>query len=137
LKLVALQILQENKDYDQVVKRWKKIVILTLRVYYLPFKQIKKLLRRNDVHENENERLSKFTPEHLSLPPVFSGVRVSRSLVLYVCFVDRCLSFCTFFLAIVLTVLLRYTDSDCPFGIFKIFLHKSKKRNSANIAKIE
>ena len=34
--------------------------------------------------------------EHLSSPPVFSGVRVTRSLVLYVCFVDRCLSFCTF-----------------------------------------
>jgi hypothetical protein len=31
-------------------------------------------------------------PEHLSSPPVFSGVRVTRSLVLYVCFVDRCLS---------------------------------------------
>jgi len=28
--------------------------------------------------------------------PVFSGVCVTRSLVLYVCFVDRCLSFCTF-----------------------------------------
>ena len=28
--------------------------------------------------------------------PVFSGVRVTRSLVLYVCFVDRCLYFCTF-----------------------------------------
>ena len=26
----------------------------------------------------------------------FSGVRVTRSLVLYVCFIDRCLSFCTF-----------------------------------------
>jgi hypothetical protein len=26
-------------------------------------------------------------PEHLSSPPVFSGVRVTRSLVLYVCFV--------------------------------------------------
>ena len=34
-------------------------------------------------------------PEHLSSPPVFSGVRVTRSLVLYVCFVDRCLSLCT------------------------------------------
>jgi hypothetical protein len=30
-------------------------------------------------------------PEHLSSPPVFSGVRFTRSLVLYVCFVDRCL----------------------------------------------
>jgi hypothetical protein len=35
-------------------------------------------------------------PEHLSSPPVFSWVRVTQSLVLYVCFVDRCLSFCTY-----------------------------------------
>ena len=35
-------------------------------------------------------------PEHLSSTPVFSGVRVTRSLVLCACFVDRCLSFCTF-----------------------------------------
>ena len=35
-------------------------------------------------------------PEHLSSPPVHSGVRVTWSLVLYVCFVDRCLSLCTF-----------------------------------------
>ena len=35
-------------------------------------------------------------PELLSSPPVFSEVRVARCLVLYVCFVDRCLSFCTF-----------------------------------------
>ena len=34
-------------------------------------------------------------PEHQSSPPVLSGIRVTRSLVLYVCFVDR-LSFCTF-----------------------------------------
>ena len=59
----------------------------------------------------------------LSSPPVFSGVRVTRSLVLYVCFVDRGLSFCPFFLlATVLSVLLRYTDSDYLFGIFKLFL---------------
>jgi len=36
-------------------------------------------------------------PEHLSSHPVFSGVRVTRSLVLCVCFVDRWLSFCAFF----------------------------------------
>jgi hypothetical protein len=30
-------------------------------------------------------------PEHLSSPPVFSGVRVTRSLVLYVCFYLRIL----------------------------------------------
>jgi len=34
-------------------------------------------------------------PEHINSPPVFSVVRVIRSLVLF-CFVDRCLSFCTF-----------------------------------------
>ena len=36
-------------------------------------------------------------PEHLSSPPIFSGVRVIRSLALYVCYVDRCLSFVLFF----------------------------------------
>ena len=36
-------------------------------------------------------------PEHLSSPPVFSGDCVTRSLVLCVCFVDCCLSFCTFY----------------------------------------
>jgi len=35
-------------------------------------------------------------PEHLSSPPVFGGVRVTRSLVVCVCFEDRCLSFWTF-----------------------------------------
>jgi hypothetical protein len=59
-------------------------------------------------------------PEHPRSYPGFSGVRVTRSLVLYVCFVDCCLFFCTFLLAIVLSVL-RYTDSDYPFGIFKLF----------------
>ena len=60
-------------------------------------------------------------PEHLSSPPGFRGVRVTRSLGLYVCFVDRCLSFCTF------------SFSHCVvcsssiygfwfFGIFKLFL---------------
>jgi hypothetical protein len=34
--------------------------------------------------------------EYLCSLPIFSEVRVTRSLVLYVCFVDRCLSFCIF-----------------------------------------
>ena len=76
---------------------------------------------------------------HLSSHPLFSGVRVTRSFVLYVCFVDRFLSFFPFsighcvvcsssiygfwlhlwyLLANVLSVLLRYTDPDYPFGIF-------------------
>jgi hypothetical protein len=51
---------------------------------------------------------------------VFSVVRVTPSLVLCVCFVDR--FFDLVHLAIVLSVLLRFTDSVYPFGIFKLFL---------------
>ena len=39
-------------------------------------------------------RVNRLTPR-LS-PQLFSEVRVTRSLVLYICFVDHCLSFCTF-----------------------------------------
>jgi hypothetical protein len=61
-------------------------------------------------------------PEHLSSPPVFSEICVTRSLMLCVCFVDRCLSFCPFcFGHCVQIVLLRFTDSDYPFGIFQLF----------------
>jgi hypothetical protein len=76
-------------------------------------------------------------PEHLSWLTVLCGVRVTRSLVLCVCFVDLCLFFCPFsfghcvvgssiygfwlplwyLLAIVLSVL-RSTNADYPFGIF-------------------
>jgi len=35
-------------------------------------------------------------PQHLDSTSVFSGVRVTGSLFLCVCFIDRCLSFCTF-----------------------------------------
>ena len=78
---------------------------------------VTRLTRRVPLVEQELNTL----PEHLSSPPVFSGIRVTRSLVLYICFVDRCLSFVLFLLAIVLSVLLQYTDSDSPFGIFKLF----------------
>ena len=52
---------------------------------------VTRLTRRVPLVESEQLTL----PEHLSSPPVFSGVRVTRSLVLYVCVVDRCSSFCT------------------------------------------
>jgi hypothetical protein len=58
--------------------------------------------------------------QRLSSFPVLSGVRVSRSLVLCVCFVDRCLFFCTFLLTIVLSVLLLFTDSDYPLVILDL-----------------
>jgi hypothetical protein len=37
-----------------------------------------------------------YPSEHLNLPPDFSEVRGTRTLVLYVCFVDRCSTFWTF-----------------------------------------
>jgi hypothetical protein len=54
-------------------------------------------------------------PEHLSSPPVFSRVFVIRSLVLCLCFVDRCLSF--FFwplccLSFDLRILYRHPNSE-------------------------
>ena len=56
-----------------------------------------RLTRRVSLVEQELPTL----PGHPSSPPVFSRVRVTRSLVLYVCFVDRCFFFwplcCLFF----------------------------------------
>ena len=66
---------------------------ITTRVIYTGF--VTRLTRR-------------VTAYHSGAPdstPVFGGVRVIRSLVVCVCFVDRCLSF----LAIVSSVLLRFT----------------------------
>ena len=46
----------------------------------------------------------------------FSSFFCDNLLLIVVC------HFVLFLLAIMLSVLLRYTDSDCPFGIFKLFL---------------
>ena len=53
---------------------------------------VTRLTRRMPLVKQELLTLS----EHLSSPPVFSGVRVTRSLVLRVYFIYRCLSFCPF-----------------------------------------
>ena len=56
--------------------------------------------------------------------PVFSGIRVIRSLVLCVMPVYIVVfPFVFFLLAIVLSVLLRFTYSDYTFGISKLFLN--------------
>jgi ribosomal protein S26 len=53
-------------------------------------------------------------PEDMSSPPVFSVVRVTRSLVLCACFFRSLFVLLYFFLLIiVLSVLLRYTDYGC------------------------
>jgi hypothetical protein len=64
--------------------------------------------------------------EHPNSPPVLLGVRVTRSLVLRVCFVDRCLSFffwasfCLFFCVVFcgsLCLSVHYSN-----GILKLFV---------------
>ena len=68
--------------------------------------------------------------EHMSSAPVFSGVRVTWSFILYLCFDIVVRPFVLFLLTILLSVLFRYTDSDYPFGIFKLFLQQMGKSNS-------
>ena len=80
----------------------------------MTYYRVYRLTRRMPLVEQELPTL----PEHISSLPVFSGVRVTQSVVL--CFVDRC--FVLFRLAIVLSVL-RFTDSDHPFDIFNLFLY--------------
>jgi hypothetical protein len=53
---------------------------------------VTRMTRRVSLVEQKLPTLS----EHLRSPLVFSGIRVTRSLVLYVCFGALCLSFCTF-----------------------------------------
>ena len=56
---------------------------------------------------------------NMNSPTVLSWARVIPSLVLCVCFVDRCLSLCTFSFG---HCVVCSSDSDYPFGIFKLFL---------------
>jgi hypothetical protein len=49
--------------------------------------------RRNDMEKNPEKYVNYFIILNASIK---YGARITRSLVLYVCFVDRCLSFCTF-----------------------------------------
>jgi hypothetical protein len=91
-------------------------------------------------------------PEHLSSSPVYNGVRVTWSLVLCVCFVDRCLSFfflplcCLFFfdIRILITPLVSSNSSNacrktvqcsqstivfvnhrCPLSVIYRYIHAS------------
>jgi hypothetical protein len=68
--------------------------------------------------------------EHLSSPPIHSGVRVTGSLVLFVCFVDRCLSFCPFaFVLIFEIIFLIFYCSKCHFkNKLNLFLPKRRTK---------
>ena len=58
---------------------------------------------------------------HTSSPANFSGVHVTRSLVLCVCFVYRCLSFGPFSFGHCVVCSSLIYEPDYPFVIFKLF----------------
>ena len=93
-----------------MIKCELKEILLLLRLHHswLITGFVTRLTRRVSLVERELHSI----PEHLSSSPVISEVRVARSLVFCVCFVDCCLSFCIFLLAIVMSVLFRFTNSD-------------------------
>ena len=98
----------------QVLLLWCIVVINEHVLFFLV--SVSYSTRRMPLVEQELSAL----PEHMSSLPILNGVRGTRFLVLCVCFVDRCLSL-SIFVIIVLSVLLRFTASDYPVGIFKLF----------------
>ena len=61
-------------------------------------------------------------PEHMSSPPVCSGVRVDWSLDFCVVFCRSLLVFLFFSLLVIVLSVLRFTASDYPFGILDLRL---------------
>ena len=84
----------KSLDYDRTSRSLfqKRALGTKIYIYVFYYRLVSRLARRMPLVEQKLFTL----PEHLSLSPVFNGVRVTRSLVLCVCFVDRSLSFCTF-----------------------------------------
>jgi hypothetical protein len=128
------------KDYfspkgDLLIQVWLFCCYKTMNCYIIPINPRWRLFRNNraievliiiivytrrlPLVEQEQHAL----PENLSFTPVLSGDLVARSLFLGVIFCSTLLCpFVLFLLAIVLSVLLRFTASDYTFGIFKLFL---------------
>jgi hypothetical protein len=67
---------------------------LTVFCRFIVFYVLLRWSASHSVHVCSLEQKLPTLPEHLSSPPIFSGVRVTRCLVLCICFGDRCLSFC-------------------------------------------
>ena len=104
-----------NQWWSQMVAKAKQIV---LHHSWLITSNVTKLTRRVPLVDQELLTL----PEYTSSPPVLSGVPVTRSLILCVCFVDRCLSFCTFSFGYCVVCSSSMYGIWLPIGIFKLFL---------------
>jgi len=68
------------------------------------------------------KRVALWLPKHLRSPPVLSGLRVAQSLIFFVVFGDRCLSF--FFRLFCFLSFLDIRIMIAPFGIDKLSLSK-------------
>ena len=107
-----------RQDFEQVNR--KSVVLL------IPFFPAVNYVLRTvdnwvDWHLCRKEKIPiKLVKQHMSSPTVFIGVRVTRSLIF--CVMHWIPFVCHFglFVTIVLSVL-RFTDSDYPFGTFKLF----------------
>ena len=75
-----------------VTQATQKFNITEIQIYYHLLKWIKKVFAITRWVSRVEQGLLTL-PEYLSSLSVFTGVRVARSLVLCVCFVDNCLSF--------------------------------------------
>ena len=80
-----------------LVIMWRSFGFLAVKFFFLNYLTLSVPNEGTECHSRIVSTLLTL-PEHLSSPLGFSGVRVTRSLVLCVCFVDRCLFFHTFFL---------------------------------------
>ena len=87
--------------------KWFNKCVIKIVVVFSALSRKKSSTRRVTIVEQELHTL----PEHPSSLLGFSGVRVTRSLVLCVCFIDHCLSFCTFSFGHCVFCL-RFTDFD-------------------------
>ena len=95
------------------------VVVVHSSIFFVLRKHSSKLHKSYEIHDTWRMPLVEQTlftlPEYLSLSPILNGVRVTRSLVLCVCFIDRyffwpvcCLSFA---LRIVITPLVSSNSS--------------------------
>jgi hypothetical protein len=99
LHVIKMLILTYNRANSVISKNTRSLnleIITYNRANTVTTKNTRSLNLEMIMHNIFNLQELPTIPEHLSSPPGFSGVRVTRSLVLYVCFVDRSLSFCTF-----------------------------------------
>ena len=64
-------------------------------------------------------------PDNLKSPPVFSGVRFTRSLVFCVCFVDRCLFFWSLCCLLFFHIRIRYAMVSTQSRLLWLFCYRS------------